>query len=126
MSSFQQGPPPASSSNTNDPTANQSYVNNLQFNSVSFPYTTQQSDNGSCIYSGSGTNTATIAAGYGNNATLAFVNMSAGAMTINSASDPIVLAGSGATGTRTLTQYGVATFVKMPSGSWLASGTNLS
>ena len=123
--SYNQGPGPSVSQTANDPVATQSYVNNLTMNSVTFPYTTVATDIGTCIYSGSGTNTVTIGSGYATNAMLSFVNMSANAMTIASASDTVYLAGLGSTGNRTLGQYGVATAVKMPGGAWIISGVNL-
>lgn len=53
------------------------------------------------------------------------INGSANNITISLTSDTLYLAGNGATGSRTLTQYGIATAVKVTSNSWLISGTNL-
>ena len=56
-----------------------------------------------------------------------FVNMSANNVTIAiGGTDTLTLAGSGATGSRTLTQYGTATALKITSTSWIISGSNLS
>jgi hypothetical protein len=47
-------------------------------------------------------------------------------VTIAITTDTMYLAGSGATGSRTLAAYGVATAVKVTSTSWIISGSNLS
>jgi predicted dinucleotide-utilizing enzyme len=53
------------------------------------------------------------------------VNGSVNNITISLTSDALYLSGNGATGSRTLTQFGVATAVKVTSTSWIISGTNL-
>lgn len=53
-----------------------------------------------------------------------FVNMS-GSSTIAITSDTMYLAGVGATGTRTLATYGLATALKMTATTWLISGSGL-
>lgn len=53
------------------------------------------------------------------------VNGSANNVTISLTTDTLWLAGNGATGSRTLTQYGVATAVKVTSTVWIISGTNI-
>lgn len=53
------------------------------------------------------------------------VNGSANSVTISLTTDTLWLAGNGATGSRTLTQYGVATAVKVASTVWIISGTNI-
>jgi len=53
------------------------------------------------------------------------VNGSVNNITISLTSDTLYLSGNGATGSRTLTQFGVATAVKVTSTSWIISGTNL-
>lgn len=59
--------------------------------------------------------------------TITFINdVGAGAITINITSDTLVLAGSGATGSRSLLPAGVATAVKVAATRWIISGTNVS
>lgn len=58
--------------------------------------------------------------------TLTFVNDDSNAVSISINSDTLVLAGSGATGTRTLGANGIATALKITSTRWLISGVNLS
>jgi hypothetical protein len=53
-----------------------------------------------------------------------FVNM-IGSSTIAINSDTLYLAGTGATGTRTLAQYGLATALKMTATTWIISGSGL-
>lgn len=57
--------------------------------------------------------------------TITFANDSSSNITIAITTDTLVLVGSGATGSRTLSQYGVATAVKVESTKWYISGTNL-
>lgn len=57
---------------------------------------------------------------------LTFVNASTGDVFIAINSDTLYFAGGGATGTRTLSQYGVATAVKVTSTEWFISGAGLS
>jgi hypothetical protein len=57
--------------------------------------------------------------------TITFINM-INTVTIAITTDTMYLAGSGATGSRTLAAYGMATAVKVTSTSWIISGSNLS
>jgi len=57
--------------------------------------------------------------------TVTFINMSTNAVTISITTDTLYLAGTGATGSRTLAQYGVATTTKMTSTTWIISGSGL-
>jgi hypothetical protein len=56
--------------------------------------------------------------------TITFVNM-INTVTIAITTDTMYLAGSGATGSRTLAAYGMATAVKVTSTSWIISGNGL-
>ena len=53
------------------------------------------------------------------------INGSANNVTISLTTDTLYLSSNGATGSRTLTQWGVATAVKIASTTWVLSGTNL-
>ena len=53
------------------------------------------------------------------------INGSANNVSIALTTDTLYLSSNGATGTRTLTQWGVATAVKITSTSWVISGSNL-
>lgn len=69
--------------------------------------------------------TIAIPAGLRPGTCLTFINENgAGTITITCA-DTVRLAGAGTTGSRTLTANGSATYIKLPSGAWIASGTNL-
>ena len=56
---------------------------------------------------------------------LTFVNSAAGNISIAITADTMTLANSTTTGTRTLAQNGVATALKIGTGSWIISGTGL-
>ncbi len=56
--------------------------------------------------------------------TITFINM-INTLTIAITTDTMYLAGIGTTGSRTLSQYGIATAVKITSTSWIISGNNL-
>lgn len=56
---------------------------------------------------------------------ITFANDSASAVTIAISSDVLALAGTGATGSRALAQYGIATAVKVTSTRWIISGIGL-
>ena len=56
---------------------------------------------------------------------LTFVNSAAGSISIAITADTMTLANSTTTGTRTLAQNGVATALKIGTGSWIISGTGL-
>ena len=53
------------------------------------------------------------------------INGSANNVSIALTTDTLYLSSNGATGTRTLTQWGVATAVKITSTAWVISGSNL-
>ena len=54
-----------------------------------------------------------------------FINLSANDLTIAITTDTMYLAGDGATGSRTLAEYGVASAVKVASTTWVISGNGL-
>lgn len=54
-----------------------------------------------------------------------FVNLDSNSVSIAITTDTMYLAGSGTTGTRTLTQYGVATAMKVASTTWVISGNGV-
>ena len=68
---------------------------------------------------------ANSAVPYANGTEIGFVNLSADDLTIDITTDTLYLAGPGTTAAKTLTQYGVATAVKIASTTWIISGTNL-
>lgn len=57
--------------------------------------------------------------------TITFINL-INTVTIAITTDTMYLAGSGATGSRTLAAYGVATAIKVAATTWMISGSNLS
>jgi len=105
---------------------------NLPENSQSASYTTVLGDGGGCIYHPSADTTArtwTIDSNanvaYPVGTTLTFINdTSAGTITIAITSDTLVLAGTGGTGSRTLTAGNVATAIKMTTTRWMISGSS--
>jgi hypothetical protein len=113
-------------------------VANLAANTASIPqnseggaYTAVLSDANKHIYCTSASaNTQTIPANssvaYPIGTTLTYVAFGAGTVTIAITTDTMYLAGAGTTGSRTLTQYGIATALKITSTSWIISGVNLS
>lgn len=128
--------------NTVDPTtalgtATKQYVDatdaTLTINSQSGPYTLVLTDAGKQILHPSADTTArtwTIPA----NASVAFPlgtcvtftnQNAAGTLTISITTDTMRLAGTGTTGSRTLTANGIATAVKLTATEWIISGTNL-
>ena len=56
---------------------------------------------------------------------ITIVNGSANNVTVAITTDTMYLSSNGATGSRTLAQYGVATAIKVTSTSWIISGSNL-
>lgn len=94
-------------------------------------YTLVAADAGKHIYHDSGAAAATYtipanaSVAYATGAAVTFVNMSANAVTISITSDTLYLAQTGATGSRTLAQYGIATAVKITGTSWIISGNGL-
>jgi hypothetical protein len=102
-------------------------------NSQSADYTTALTDSGKHIYHPSADTAArtwTIAANasvaYPVGTAITFVNdTSAGVLTLAINSDTMVLAGDGATGSRTLAASGIATALKITSTRWMISGSGL-
>jgi hypothetical protein len=106
---------------------------NAPINEQSADYTTVAADSGKTIFHPStdaNARTFTIAANgsvaYATGTIIAFVNMSANNLSIAINTDTLYLVGTGATGTRTLAQYGMAAALKITSTAWLISGSNLS
>lgn len=105
----------------------------IEQNSQSTAYTLVLADAGKHILHPSADTTArtfTIPANasvaYPIGTAITFVNQdSAGVVTIAITSDTMRLAGTGATGNRTLAANGVATALKITSTSWIISGTGL-
>ena len=105
---------------------------NIPQNPQTGNYTIVASDSGKHIFHASGAAAATYT--IPSNATVSFVtgtaisfiNLSANPANIAITTDTLYLAGTGSTGTRTLTQYGTATAVKVANTTWIISGTNLS
>ena len=100
-------------------------------NSQSTNYTTVLADSGKYIFHPStdaNARTFTIPANasvaYPIGTAISFVNMTANDVTIAITSDTMYLS-TGATGSRTLAQYGSATALKMTSTTWLITGSNL-
>jgi hypothetical protein len=105
---------------------------NTPVNSQSTAYTAVLADAGKTIYhpaSDANDRTFTIPANssvaYAVGTVLTFVNLSANDLTIAITDDTMYLAGDGATGSRTLAEYGIASAVKLASTTWLISGNNL-
>ena len=110
--------------------ANVGYLE-LPQNSQTAAYTTVMSDSGKSIVHPSTDNNArtiTIAnnssVAYALGTTLTFINM-ANVMTIAINNDTLYLSSNGATGSRSLNTYGIATAIKVGTTSWVISGSNL-
>ena len=94
-------------------------------------YTLVLADSGKHIYHASAAAAATYtipansSVAYAVGTTISFVNLSANNVTLAITSDTLYLAGTGATGNRTLAQYGMATALKITSTAWIISGTGL-
>ncbi len=104
---------------------------NTPVNSQSTAYTLVLADSGKTIFHPIADNNArtfTIPANssvaYPVGTVVTFVNL-INTVTIAITSDTMYLSGSGATGSRTLAAYGVATAVKVASTTWVISGNNL-
>ncbi len=103
-------------------------------NSQSANYTLVLSDSGKHIYHPAADTTARVwtipansSVAYPIGTTLTFVNdLGAGAITLSITSDTLVLAPSGATGSRTLAAAGVATALKVAATRWIISGSGIS
>lgn len=122
----------ASSAASAATTAAQAAAATIPQNSQSTNYTTVLGDAGKHIYhpsSDSNARTFTIAANasvaYPIGTGITFVNKSSSAVTIAINSDTLVFSPGGATGSRTLAQYGIATAIKDTSTSWLIAGTGI-
>lgn len=106
---------------------------NIPVNSQSAAYTLVLSDSGKQILHPSADTTARVFTIPANSSVafpigtaVTFINQNgAGAVTISITTDTMRLAGTGATGNRTLAANGVATAVKITSTEWIISGTNL-
>ena len=102
--------------------------------SLSAAYTTILSDGGKHLYHPSADATPRIwtidsnaSVAYPIGTAITFINdTSAGTLTIAINTDTLVLAGTGSTGSRTLTANGIATAIKVTATRWIISGTNLS
>jgi hypothetical protein len=105
---------------------------NIPQNSQSANYGCVLTDAGKHIYhpnGGGAGDTFTIPANasvaYDIGTVLTFINRDSNAISIAITSDTLQLAGTGATGTRTLAAFGIATAIKITSTEWLISGTGL-
>lgn len=105
---------------------------NIPINSQSAAYTTVLSDSGKVIFHPStdaNARTFTIDSNanvaYPLGTAITFINMTSQVVTIAITSDTMYLAGTGATGSRSLAQYGIATAIKMTSTTWLISGNGV-
>ena len=105
---------------------------NVPQNSQSAAYTTVLADSGKSIFhpsSDANARTFTIAANasvaYPIGTVIQFVNMTSQVVTIAINSDTMYLAGTGATGSRSLAIYGVANAMKMTSTTWIITGSGL-
>ena len=106
---------------------------NTPINSQSANYTLILTDSGKTIYhpaSDTNDRTFTIPANasvaYPTGTVVTFINLSANDLTIDITSDTMYLLGPGSTGSRTITQYGVASAIKLESTTWAISGNGLS
>lgn len=103
----------------------------VQQNSQSAAYTLVLADAGRHIYHPAADATARVwtipanaSVAFPIGTALTFIN-DGGTITLSITSDTLVLAGDGATGSRTLAQYGMATAVKVTSTRWMISGSGL-
>lgn len=106
---------------------------NIPQNSQSAAYTTVAADAGKHIFhpaADANARTFTIDSNanvpYALGTTLTFINETSQLVTIAITSDTLTLAGTTTTGSRTLSQNGMATAVKITSTKWLISGSGLS
>ena len=105
---------------------------NVPISSKSAAYTTVLTDAGKVIFHPStdaNARTFTIDSNanvaYALGTVLTFINMTSQVVTIAITSDTMYLAGTGATGSRSLARYGVATAIKITSTTWIISGNGL-
>jgi hypothetical protein len=121
----------ANASNATTESANAVGYMGLPQNSQNGNYDIVIGDAGKHIYHPTGQAAATYT--FPANANVAFtvgsavtiINGSANNVTISLTTDTLYLSSNGATGSRTLTQWGVATAVKIASQVWVISGSNL-
>jgi hypothetical protein len=119
---------------TADGTSSVGYLNVPQ-NAQASAYTLVLADGGKHIYHASGDAAATYtipaatSVAYPIGTVISFVNLSANNVTIAITTDTMYLVGYGSTGSRTLSQYGVATATKVSgtssAGIWIISGLGL-
>ena len=119
------------SGQTVDGTNGIGYINIPQ-NSQSAAYTLVAADAGKHIFHPStdaNARTFTIPANgsvsYPIGTAISFVNMTSQVVSIAITTDTMYLAGTGTTGTRSLSQYGTATALNMTSTTWIISGAGL-
>ena len=105
---------------------------NTPVNSQSADYTLVLADSGKTIlHPASDANDrdftipANSSVAYAVGTVVTFINLSANDLEIAITTDTMYLAGDGATGTRTLAEYGVASAVKVASTTWVISGNGL-
>lgn len=108
---------------------------NVPQNAQASAYTLVLADGGKHIYHASGDAAATYtipaatSVAYPIGTVISFVNLSANNVTIAITTDTMYLVGYGSTGSRTLSQYGVATATKVSgtssAGIWIISGVGL-
>jgi len=114
------------------PTSGTLGYQNIPQNSQSAAYTTVAADAGYTIFhpaSDANARTFTIASNasvpYALGTVIQFINMSSSNVTIAISSDTLTWSTGGATGSRTLAQYGVANAIKIATTQWLITGSNL-
>lgn len=115
---------------TTTATSSAGYMGSPQILNPTSPYTLLASDSGKHIYfTGTAANTVTIPANSVTalpiGTTFVIINESTSAVTISINTDTLVLAGTGTTGSRTLSTYGVATAIKVTATRWMISGNGL-
>lgn len=97
-------------------------------NTVSGGYTLVMSDRGKIIRDTAGNITipanATVA--YPNGTTISIYNNTGAPITISITTDTLILAAAGTTGSRTLSNNGLATIVKVTGTAWVISGAGVS
>lgn len=105
---------------------------NTPVNSQSADYTLVLADSGKTIFHPAADNNArtfTIPANssvaYAVGTVVSFINLAAADVTIDITTDTMYLGGDGATGSRTLAEYGIASALKVSSTDWVISGNGL-
>lgn len=122
----------AAAAGTDYQAADAQLFSNVPINSQSAAYALVLTDGQKCIlHPGTDNNARTFtipanaSVAYPLGTVITFVNF-VNTLTIAITSDTLTLAGSGATGSRTLAANGIATAIKVGSNLWLISGTGLS